>query len=115
MPAPPPFATHLPLQTLNTALPLRPATLFLPCLPRLLPQWNTEQGGGAFRRAALGPMLTVVKKMHRPSGISVEILDYTGRVVRGWGRCEGWRCVWVGRWVGLAGWCGERYGTTRGI
>lgn len=44
-------------------------------------QWNT--GLEAYRRAELGPEVTVVWKMNRPSGASREVQDCRGRTVSG--------------------------------
>ena len=49
--------------------------------------WNA--GADAYRRAELGPEVTVVRRINATSGGSFEVLDHTGRVVS-----------WVGHAVG---------------
>lgn len=43
------------------------------------PQWNT--GPDAYRRAELGPTITVVRRINANTGGGFEILDHNGRVV----------------------------------
>jgi hypothetical protein len=49
--------------------------------------WNA--GADAYRRAELGPEVTVVRRINATSGGSFEVLDHTGRVVSRVGHAVG--------------------------
>ena len=54
--------------------------------------WNA--GADAYRRAELGPEVTVVRRINATSGGSFEVLDHTGRVVSWVGHAVG--TLWTG-------------------